>query len=254
MINFHRVNQHLYRGGSLTPQDVLHLKEKYGIEKIVSLDAGVAKRIDRACKLLNILHIKMPIEINRKSSLIKFLHYGIKNLLGGEKVFVGCSAGKDRTGLAVAMYRCEHDGWSCGRALKEAKKYGFGIGVDPKVVHLYKKLIAKSCGCKDEDISFAYDIVSNQREYPSSYADYTLNDWEQQSWSPFEDYRVREFPYADTYPNAGDQYPSRIDYDLDDSDALNVENIQVPQIGQFDQNTQGLNGAGPSMMGSGTII
>jgi protein tyrosine/serine phosphatase len=254
MINFHKVNEHLYRGGSLTPQDVLHLKEKYGIEKIVSLDAEVAKRIDRACKLLNIKHVKIPIDIGKKSSLIKFLHYGIKNLLGGEKVFVGCMQGKDRTGLAVAMYRCEHDHWSCGKALKEAKKYGFGMGVDPKVIKLYKKLIAQSCGCKDEDMSFAYDIVSNQREYPSDYADYSLGAWEQQSWGPYEDYRVREFPYADTYPNAGDQYPSREDFGLDDSDALNVENIDVPQVGQFDQNTQGISGAGPSMMGSGTII
>ena len=106
MINFHKVNKNLYRGGSLTPQDVLHLKEKYGIEKIVSLDAGVAKKINRTCKLLNIKHVIIPIDIGKKSSLIKFLNYGIKNLLGGEKVFVGCVKGKDRTGLAFAMYRC----------------------------------------------------------------------------------------------------------------------------------------------------
>lgn len=253
MINFHKVNSHLFRGGSLAPKDVVHLKEKYGIEKIVSLDAGVAQKINRTTKLLGIKHIILPIDIGKRSSLIKFLHWDIKDLLGGEKVFVGCVQGKDRTGLAVAMYRCEHDGWSCGRALKEAKKYGFGIGVDPKVVHLYKKIINQSCKCQNEDLSFAYDIVSNQREYPSDYADYSLGAWEQQSWSPYEDYRVREFPYADTYTDSSEQYQSRIDHGLDDSDALSKEHIEMPQIGQYDQNTEGINGAGPSMVGGGFV-
>src|SRR5271165_1181971 len=175
--NFHSVNNHLFRGSAPSVKDVMMLKEKYGIEKIVSLDANAGKKINRICKLLNIKHIMIPIDIGKKSSLIKFLHWDIKDLLGGEKVFVHCQWGRDRTGLAIAMYRCERDHWSCGKALKEAKKYGFGIGVDPKVVYLYKKLIAQSCGCKDKDMNSAYDIVSNQREYPSDYADYSLDAW-----------------------------------------------------------------------------
>ena len=191
MINFHKVNKNLYRGGSLTPRDVVHLKEKYGIEKIVSLDAQVGKKIDRACKLLNIKHIILSIDMGKKSSLIKFLHWNIKDLLSGEKVFIGCRYGKDRTGLAIALYRCKHDHWSCGKALKEAKQYGFGVGVDPKIINLYKKVIKEACGCKNEDLSFAYDIVSNEREYPTNYNDYSLGAWEQGSWSPYEDYACK---------------------------------------------------------------
>src|ERR1700733_6873272 len=209
--NFHAVNKHLFRGAAPKISDLIHLKNKYGIEKIVSLDEESGKKIDRMCKLLNIKHVIIPIDLGKKSSLIKFLHHNILDLLGGEKVFVHCKFGKDRCGLAVALYRCKHDHWSCGKALKEAKKYGFGIGVDPKIVQLYMKIIKQSCGCKDEDLSFAYDIVSNQREYPSDYADYTLDTWEQQSWSPYSDYRVREFPFADTYISFPEQYQSRID-------------------------------------------
>src|SRR5271165_4088025 len=175
--NFHQVDKDLYRGAAPSIKDVAWLKHKYGINKIVSLDANAGHRINRATKLLGIKHIIVPIDIGKRSSLINFLSQDIEKLLGGGKVFLHCLRGKDRTGLAVAMYRCEHDGWSCGKALKEANKYGFGIGVDPKVVHLYKKLIAKSCGCKDKDINSAYDIVSNQREYPSDYADYSLDAW-----------------------------------------------------------------------------
>jgi hypothetical protein len=257
MINFHKVNNHLYRGGSLTPKDVLRLK-RHGFTKIVSLDADVANKIDRATKLLGVEHIKLPIDINNKMSLINFLNYDIEDLLGGKRVFVGCIRGKDRTGLAIAMYRCEHDGWSCEKAIKEAKKLGFGIGVNPKVIRLYIKLINKACGCNEEDmhdVNSAYDIVSNEREYPSDYADYTLDSWEQGSWSPYLDYRVESWPYSPQYIDWPEQYQSRQDYGLDDR----VEDSSVdyghgfPQPGQWNTSTQGIMGSGPSLVGSGYI-
>lgn len=248
--NFHKVNNHLYRGGNLHPKDVVFLKNKYNIEKIVSLDLNIAKRIDRTTKLLGIKHIILPIEVGKRSSLIKFLHQDIDKLLSGENVFIGCKYGSDRTGLAIALYRCKYDHWSCNRAINEAKKYGFGIGVDTKIVNLYLKLIKKSCGC-NYDINAAYDIVSNQREYPSDYRDYTLDTWEQGSWSPYEDYRVLVWPIHRQYIDWEDQYPSREDYGLEGF--TNVSDVGIPQPGQWDSNTQGISGAGPSLIGSGYI-
>lgn len=229
-----------------------------GIKQIVSLDEASGRRIDRAAKLLGIKHVMLPIDINRRATLIKFLKQDIPKLFDDNgPTFVHCREGKDRTGLACAIYRCEEDGWSCGRAIKEAEKLGFGIGVSPKVVKLYKKLIKKACGCKDDnhDVSYAYDIVSNQREYPSDYRDYTLDGWEQQSWSPYEDYRVREFPAAGVDIEWPDQYPSRINYGLDDSDLDESRDYGdgFPQSGQWDTSTNGIMGAGPSLVGSGYI-
>lgn len=40
-------------------------------------------------------------------------------------VFVHCAAGKDRTGLVVAVYRMEEEGWEKKDALDEMKAYGF---------------------------------------------------------------------------------------------------------------------------------
>lgn len=252
--NFRKINSHLYAGAAPKINDVRWLKNK-GITKIVSLDYDAGRKIDRVAKLLGIQHIMLPIDIGKKSSLIIFLHNDITKLFDNNDItYVHCKWGRDRTGLAIALYRCKCENWSCGKAFKEAKKYGFGIGLDPMIIHLYKKIIKQACGCKDEDLSFAYDIVSNEREYPSSYNDYSLDAWQQGSWSPYEDYRVREFPYAETNSGFPEQYPSRVDYGLDDSDALSHENIEVPQVGQWDQNTQGISGAGPSMIGSGTII
>lgn len=256
--NFSRVSKTLYRGSAPSIEDVIMLNKKFGIKKIVSLDEDAGKRIDRACKLLDINHIMLPINVGSKLSLIKFLNQDIVELFDrGGPTYIHCIHGKDRTGLACAIYRCEKQGWSCGEALEEAKGFGFGIGVDPRVVKLYKKLIKDACGCKNDnhDISFAYDIVSNQREYPSDYADYTLNNWEQQSWSPYEDYRVKEWPGSTQQIDYPEQYKSREDYGLDDTvrDSSMDYGRGFPMSGGWDSSILGINGAGPSLVGSGYI-
>lgn len=257
---FRNVSDELYRGSAPSIRDLTLLK-RMGIKKIVSLDQASGMKINRAAKLLGIKHIMLPIDIGKKSTLINFLSHDIPKLFDEDgPTFVHCAEGKDRTGLACAIYRCEAEGWSCKKAMKEARHLGFGIGVDPNVIKLYNKIIKKSCGCKDKDmhdVSFAYDIVSNQREYPSTYgtSDYTLDDWEQQSWSPYEDYKVREFPYAKQHIDWPEQYQSRQDYQLDDrtEDSSKDYGDGFPQAGGWDTSTNGIMGAGPSMIGSGFI-
>jgi protein-tyrosine phosphatase len=39
-------------------------------------------------------------------------------------VFVHCQRGADRTGVVLACYRVQHDGWGKKKALSEARKYG----------------------------------------------------------------------------------------------------------------------------------
>jgi hypothetical protein len=207
--------------------------------------------------------------------------------------YVHCIEGKDRTGLACAMFRCLYQGWSCDEAMKEALKLGFGQGVPARAVHLYKDIIESACECSDSNkdkkhkhinhnknykhnkdhnnadadgmLDTGYDIVSNQRDYPSDYRDYTLDGWEQQSWSPWEDYRVREFPFASAYPvYFPEQYGSRVAEDMDDSDIGGRNDVDgkdddryhgpaIPQSGTWDTSTDGIMGAGPSLVGSGYI-
>ncbi len=258
MIRFHRVDKNLYRGGALTNKDVRHLKDKYGIKKIVSLDEESGKKIDRVCRLLGIKHVMMPIDIAKRSSLLKFLSQDIVKLLGGGPTYVGCHWGKDRTSLAVALYRCEKDGWSCEQAIEEAKDFDYGFDVDPAIINLYNKVIRSACGCTDDehsksDTNNAYDIVSNQQSNPSNNMGYTLDALEQLSWSPYNDYRVREFPFSTIDSQWPDQYQTRGDYGLDDSLYQDMDRMDMPQIGTYDQNTNGINGAGPSMIGTGII-
>lgn len=266
---FRRVNENLYRGGAPTIEDVIALNRKFGINKIVSLDELAGNHIDRATKLLGMKHIMLPIDIAKKSTLVRFLHHNLYDLLQKDgPVFVHCSAGKDRTGLAVALFHCMYDGWTCKQAYDDAVKLGFGKGIPVHIIQLYADLIQQTCGCNGKHMkSSKYDMNSNfdgvgydpvdivdaQREYPSDYADYTLGGWEQQSWSPYSDYRVRSYPYDSQYDDAEPQYHSRQDEGLDDGDFGIHSNVSMPQIGQYDQNTQGISGAGPSMVGGGFI-
>lgn len=251
MINrFRKVNNKLYRGSAPSVRDLVILKQKYGIKKIVSLDLFSGNKIHQATQTLDIKHIILPIEIGKNKTLIKFLRQNLYKLLMTDgPTFIHCAQGKDRTGLVIALFRCKYQGWSCGKALKEAKSLGFGVGIPAEIINLYMKLIKKACGCKNEDVNQAYDIVSNQREYPS---DYTLDSFEQQSWSPYEDYRVKEDQFTNQYIDWPEQYKSREDYW--DNDAGSPPNMDVPQIGQWNSSTDGIMGAGPSMVGSGTII
>lgn len=251
-----KVNSKLYRGGAPSIKDVAYLKNKLGIKKIVSLDKLSGEKIDRACKLLNIEHVSIPIDIFKKGSLVKFLHHNIYNLLmKNGPTYVHCLEGKDRTGLAIALLRCEYEGWSCKDALDEAIKIGFGIGVKPEIITLYKKIIKQACGCanKNNDVNDAYDIVDNSREYPSSYNGISSTT-DPLSWAPYEDYRVREFPYSNVYNEYNNSFDNRQDYGLDDSLYMDDDKpVKMPQSGIFDTSSGDTGGAGPTAISGGFI-
>ncbi len=271
MFNFQKVNDLLYRSSAPSPKDLLHLK-RLGIKKIVSLDEATGNKIDRAAKMLGIEHTMAPIDIGRKGSLLKFLCKDLFDLLQDRgPVLVHCAHGKDRTSLAVAMFRCRYENWPCDKALQEAHRFGFGIGLDPKIVRLYKRLIQNSCeqhdhekthdvksdeNASDDNGLMQYQsIVQNQRDYPSDYRDYTSDMWSQMSWSPYADYRVREFPYANVDINYPSQYDTNITHGLDDSEFFGKGQSPktVPQVGQWDTSTDGIMGGGPAAMRSGFI-
>jgi hypothetical protein len=255
---FKKVQDGVFRGSAPSIEDVVFLNRNLGVKKIISLDYTAGKRIDRVCKLLGIKHVMLPIDINKKSSLLNFLKHDISTLLLKDgPTFLHCAYGRDRTGFAIALFRCESDGWSYDKALKEAYSLGFGDGIPHKLKQLYLQILNQACEDR-QDHNDAYDIVSNQREYPSDYQDYTLGPFEQQSWSPYADYRVREFPYASvndypsSYPN--EQFSSDVDYHLDNSDIVSkYKRKSIPQSGQYESIPSSMMGFGPSYVGTGYI-
>lgn len=241
MINkFIKVDDNLYRGSAPNPKDVQLLKEKYGIKKIVSLDQQSADVIANTCKLLGINQVIVPLD-ETIQSLIKFLSYDLWQLLiVNGPTFTHCKWGKDRTSLVIALYECKYKGKSPDIAIKEAKDLGFGVGVDPKFINLYEKIIKS---CKPVTDSNNADIVSNEREYKGDSRDSYLDEADRSS---FEAYlgKNRQYPYDTVYNSINDQSPTRENYQDKPIEDPSIRNI-IPQVGLYD-NSAGLTGAGPS--------
>lgn len=240
----------IYRGSAPSPQDVLWLKEKLGIKKIVSLDEETGQRISRSCKLLGIKHIMLPLDGTR-ASLIKFLKHNLKDLLVNDgPTFFHCRHGKDRTGLLAALFECKYLHKKPEAAISEAKKLGFGIGVDPKIVHLYEKLIK---ACKPiKDVNSA-DIVSNEREYRGDNRDSYLGEANPLSFAPYLNIS-KQFPYDASYDQINDQSPTRENYEAYKNPKSNqiTDNDEVPLVGQYN-NDAGITGTGPVFPAGGFI-
>jgi hypothetical protein len=251
--NFRQVIPHiLYRGSAPSPKDVLELKKQLGIKKIVSLDKETGNKIERACKLLGIQHIKMYIDFNKKT-LMRFLSQDLKKLLlDNGPTFVHCARGSDRTGLACALIKCKYLGTKPEDAIEEAKSLGFGLGIPPKVIQLYERIIRSVKPSKD--INHA-DVVSNERTYRGDNRDSFLDEAHQGSFAPFLDH-TRQNPMDAVYTYTADQSPTRENY-LDNEALKSVHDFSetdvVPQIGVFDNDSGMPAGVGPSINMTGFI-
>lgn len=248
---FKKVTDGLYRGSAPSPMDLVLLKSKYNIKKIISLDAEVGHHISPIAKKLKINQIIIPIDY-RKISLINLLKFNLKKLLlQGGPTYIHCAAGKDRTGLVVALLQCKYLGKDPEEAIQEAKELGFGIGIDPNITHLYEKLIRR---CKKENLkdNNDADIVSNEREYISDTRDSYLQESQQCSFAPFLSV-TRQYPYDSVYIYINDQSPTRENYYKYKNPEIEVteENV-VPLVGIFN-NDSGIRGVGPVEPSSGFI-
>jgi Tyrosine phosphatase family len=243
---FQKITDGLYRGSAPSPKDVKHLKDKFGIKKIISLDEDTGNYIDRACKLLGIKHIMLPLN-GKKGPLLNFLRQDLKKLLiDGGPTFFHCLHGKDRTGLLAALFKCKYMGMKPADAIKEAKSFGFGVGVDPKIVKLYEKIIKNCKPVADENNA---DIVSNQRDYKSDNRDSFLDEAHQGSFAPYLS-ETREYPYDFVYNPLNDQSQTRENYkkpikEHSEEDVEDTENDLVPMVGVFN-NDAGGRGFGPT--------
>jgi len=248
---FRQVTPSLFRGSAPDPIDILELKKRFGIKKIVSLDATTGHRISKTAKKLGINQIIIPIDW-RRATLMNLFRFNLKKLLlEGGPTYVHCAAGKDRTGLVVALVQCKYLGKDPETAIKEAEKIGLGQGIDPNVKHLYEKLIRS---CKPaQDINNA-DIVSQEREYIADNRDSYLDEGRQCSFSPYLS-QTKQYPADSVYNYINEQSPTRENYSqykypiVNEKDDDNV----VPLVGLYNTDV-GSHGAGPVEPNPGGFI
>ncbi len=171
MKNFQEVIPGILRGGLPTPEDIRVLKDIWGVVRIISLDLEAGEKIDPICEKLNIEHLILPIEHDEKYSNenrirdnVKFLSDNIVHLLTDRQpVYIHCIHGKDRTGLAIALYRIKKQGWPAEKALNEAKQMGFGYGLSPEHLKLFTSTILQTKPNDSNRIDMSSNVVSKAR-------------------------------------------------------------------------------------------
>lgn len=252
---FIKVTNDLFRGSAPSIEDVKKLYDSFGIRKIVSLDADAGHKINRVCKLLGIEHIIIPIDMIHMEPIANLLNRNLYDLLiVGGPTFVHCLEGKDRTGMVIAMFKCEYMDWNCHDAIAEAKKLGFGLGLNQEVVNFYEKIVCMSCEEKHNHATIKHidnnsaDIIENSRDESLT----SFDNADMKSFAPFLD-PTRQYPQNQVYDYSYDQYPTRdnVEKEPNIEEALS-DGENMPLVGLYD-NDSGIKGVGPVDNGGGFV-
>jgi protein tyrosine/serine phosphatase len=128
ILNFGRIDDHLYRGAQPDAAGIARLKQ-LGVTTIINLrTAKEIWSVEAAAALSNsIVYTNIPLEGMGRPTQEEMAR--ILSVINGAPgpVFVHCAHGCDRTGTVIACYRIQHDGWDAAAALKEANRYGLSI-------------------------------------------------------------------------------------------------------------------------------
>lgn len=199
---FMKVDKGLYRGSAPSISDVSKLKESFNINKIISLDQQTGQKINRVCKLQNITHIIIPIFGTDLTPIAKLMSQNLKSLLIDDgPTFVHCLEGKDRTGMVIAMYRCQYMGWSCSDAITEAESLGFGVGLNPKVKNFYKKIICHACSEQHDHANIKHIEDTNEADITDNMRDDQIDhDVNMPSLAPYLDFQSNQLSPYDNGP------------------------------------------------------
>lgn len=125
IINFGRVNEHLYRGAQPDDLGIKNLK-RLGVKMIINLrmpkDSLKAEQ-DQA-DASGIIYTNLPLAGVGRPTDAQVAKILAVIEASPSPVFIHCEHGCDRTGTIIACYRIKHDQWSGEAALKEAGEYG----------------------------------------------------------------------------------------------------------------------------------
>lgn len=126
--NFGKINDHIYRGGQPDEDEYKQLSG-LGIKTIIDLrnDAKTKARYLAEGAGMRYINLRLDSKVPpTKEESDKFLQ--IVNDQANWPVFVHCAGGRHRTGVLLAVYRMEVDGWNANQAYEEMKDFKFYSG------------------------------------------------------------------------------------------------------------------------------
>ena len=128
-----------YRSGQPRPKDLPYLLNKYKLRSFVVAKAKVNDYETRFAELkgINILHLKFKRDFLRfkhiippEKNIAEFIESAKYMRRNMQPFIIHCRRGKDRTGLLVALYRIEAQGWHPQLAWEEMRYFGHAAFVN----------------------------------------------------------------------------------------------------------------------------
>jgi protein tyrosine phosphatase (PTP) superfamily phosphohydrolase (DUF442 family) len=135
--NFYQVDQNVYRGAQPSDDGFKYLA-KIGVKTVIDLRAADERSESEEAMVTaaGMKYVNVPM-----TGLAAPTEAQISRILGileGDSgaVFVHCKRGADRTGVVIASYRIDHDGWDNAHALSEAKALGMAPFQFPRMNYI----------------------------------------------------------------------------------------------------------------------
>jgi hypothetical protein len=135
----------IYRSGQMTAPGFAEAVERFQIRTIINLqdeypdpDIATGYFTDRTikesdlCRQLGVRYVYIAPDLVLRRTVLEHRPEAIDRLLtilddpGTYPVLLHCHAGLHRTGVMVAVYRMEYEGWTPQQAIEEMKANGFG--------------------------------------------------------------------------------------------------------------------------------
>lgn len=135
----------IYRSGELTPAAMRLVHDSRGIKTVVDLGAYEPgsveeRRAERTATLLGMKRVVLRLEGDATGNPNNYVEaLRIMTDPAAQPVLVHCSAGTQRTGCAVAMFRMIEEGKTFDEALVEAKRYDHDPLDNPKLTEMIEK-------------------------------------------------------------------------------------------------------------------
>ncbi len=112
----------LWRASRPDAEFVRYLRDRYGLERVISLNGSKGNTFHHALPALGIELLERKWSNNRVPDADQ-----LDEVLGlmrePVRTLVHCGAGKDRTGFAVACYRIAEQGWLLEHAVTEMRRH-----------------------------------------------------------------------------------------------------------------------------------
>jgi protein tyrosine/serine phosphatase len=142
--NAGKINDFLFRGAQPSKQGLAQLKE-LGVTTIVDF-RGWGHEVEserRQAESLGLRFISIPLggwSTPTSAQIAQF--FVLLRSSPGQKIFVHCKYGEDRTGVMVAAYRIGENHWSAQQAIEEMYFFGFHYHWHPGMESFVRKFPA----------------------------------------------------------------------------------------------------------------